>query len=225
MNRMFGAIILLIALFLTLYGVGHVFFLGSMRQHLAELHSRTTSLRANLEDQTDRWNTLGKKGGSGQTPKKAAASLLIAGKEGRLPGSLLALARAKRLDVDSFEYLPSYFVKGSEQETPAMPALQPDQQLPELDEQGMPVGAMTESDEPEWAGFEVLPVQVNFMGTYRKLGEFISAMEESLPLFSIRRCLFTINESGIAKGQLVLVFPVLGGKPPLGMAGQGRSGL
>lgn len=203
------------------YLAGNHFLLASLRMELADRQDRMQALDIELARLTARLEALEQSGKTGQPAnKQRPVRLLEAGKEGTLPGLLLGLARELRFELDSIEFLPSFFCKDADREMSAPIAVisGPNQQLPELNSDGMPVGVIANADEQEWSGFEILPVQTSYHGTYRRFGQFLSAAENKFPLFSVRRCLVNINEIGITRGQLVFTFPVKGGKPPLGMA-------
>ena len=85
------------------------------------------------------------------------------------------------------------------------------QELPQLDEQGMPVGLAAE-DDIEWPGVEVVPAKMTFATSIRALGKFLSEAGRNMPVNSIRSLDLIMRDGGLVRGTLVLNFPLAEGR-------------
>ncbi len=132
--------------------------------------------------------------------------LILPGQEASLLGSMLELG-GKSLRLNSYAMLPSFRVKPAEEEYTAASAPEISETLPQLDDQGMPVGLPTEDDE-EWTGVEIIPVKMTFTSTYRSFGKFLSNTSKTMPVNAIRSMDLLLKSEGIVKGTLIMNFPV-----------------
>lgn len=109
--------------------------------------------------------------------------------------------------LNSFELLESFRVKPENQEDMSNNAKFSgnSEELPELDEQGMPIGMPVESDE-EWPGIEIIPIRMTFSTTYLTLGSFLSEAATKLPMNAVRSMDLLLSTT--VKGTLVMTFPV-----------------
>ncbi len=135
--------------------------------------------------------------------------LLLAGQEAALLRSILDLG-GKSLRLNSYSMLPSFRVKANDDSMISdNPPQAPEgtQELPQLDEQGMPVGLAADDDE-EWPGVEIIPVKMTFTSTYRSFGKFLSDAGRGMPVSAVRSMDLLLKSDGIVKGTLIMNFPV-----------------
>jgi len=83
-------------------------------------------------------------------------------------------------------------------------------ELPQLDENGMPVGAETDEGNEEWPGVEILPVSMKLKATYPSFGRFFDMLKKKLPLWGVQTLKLDLDGSGIVRCDLRLTFPTLG---------------
>ncbi|HOY68551.1 MAG TPA: hypothetical protein PLP29_16855 [Candidatus Ozemobacteraceae bacterium] len=171
---------------------------------LAGFQTERTLLDAELKRLSDNIQTQRQNGVPGRPMRP--------GEEGLLLGSILAAASATDMIVQGFELQPSWKAKGdaeaiggAAQPSPAQPA-----QLPQLDENGMPVGAVTDEGDEEWPGVEIVPASLKLKGTFPSFGRFFDLVTKKLPLSGIQTMSLDLDGSGIIRATLRMTFPVAG---------------
>ncbi len=193
--------------------LGRLFFLSGLQTQiyqanaqLEENKSRYEQIDADLQKLT----ATDQAGAAGKTT--AAEKMLKPGDESTLL-RLIGSTAGKSFRINSFDMIESFRFKPEMQEASAMPAAASfnPQQLPELDEQGMPVGSAAEDDE-EWPGVEIVPARLTFSTTFRTLGKFLSDAAQTMPVNTVRSLDLILREEGLVKGTLVLNFPLADGK-------------
>lgn len=141
-------------------------------------------------------------------------SMLRVGDEALALKRLYGAASGTTLMIEALEVLNVFVLKGSADDVPSAPSAAQDAPaggggapLPQLDENGMPVGAMTEESDDD-QGIEVLPIRLKLRGTVSGWGEFIHKTEQTLGLSGIRTMRMEINDGTIAKGTVEFVLPL-----------------
>lgn len=209
MNRIATNLIGAVIAVAVCFFLGRLFFLSSLQTQIFQAY-------AQLEDSKNRYEQIDAELGrltatsqvapTGKSP--SVEKMLKPGEESTLL-RLIGSTGGKSFRINSFDLIESFRFKPEIQETSSAPgasAFNP-QQLPELDEQGMPVGSAAEDDE-EWPGVEIVPTRLTFSTTFRTLGKFLSDAAQVMPVNSVRSLDLILREEGLVKGTLVLNFPL-----------------
>lgn len=184
---------------------------------LASLQVEQGQLEEDVKRLSERVKEQLKAGPPGRVMKPGEESLLL--------GGVLAIASMTDVIVQGFELHPPFRAKGGagSQQAAARPEPMQPAELPQLDENGMPVGAQTDEDNEEWPGVEVLPVSMKLKATYPSFGRFFDMLKKKLPLWGVQALNLDLDGSGIVRGDLRLTFPTLG-SPAAGAARRANSG-
>jgi len=138
-------------------------------------------------------------------------TMLRAGDEPLALKRLYGAASGSTLMIEAVELLNVFNLKASADDTPSAPQTSApaggNAPLPQLDENGMPVGSMTEESDDD-KGIEVLPIRLKLRGTISGWGEFIHKSELTLGLSGIRTLRMAIDDGTIAKGTVEFVLPL-----------------
>lgn len=184
--------------------------LASLQQEQGQLEEDVKQLAEKVKEQL-------KAGPPGRVMRPGEESLLL--------GEVLAIASATDVIVQGFELHQSFRAKGEagSQNNVARPEPMRPAELPQLDENGMPVGAETDEGDEEWPGVEVLPVSMKLKATYPSFGRFFDMLKKKLPLWGVQTLNLDLDGSGIVRGDLRLTFPTLG-SPDAGATRRTNSG-
>ena len=209
----FAAIVLMVVVFF----VGRLFFLSSLQtglQQASQLLAENQIKYAALEAEVNKIMPGAAETTAGRKKDGGGNKLIRAGEE----ASLLRQISEKSGDsfrIHSFDLIESFRVKpememmdagaGASSFAPGT------QELPQLDEQGMPVGLAAEED-VEWPGVEVIPAKMTFATSIRALGKFLSEAGRTMPVNSIRSLDLIMRDGGLVRGTLVLNFPLAEGR-------------
>ncbi|MBU1108785.1 MAG: hypothetical protein KKB51_19065 [Candidatus Riflebacteria bacterium] len=208
MNNLTTTIVALLIVLIVVFSVGRLFLLATPQKQLelelSQLEQYRTSQQT-LEVEFEKLKNQIKK----EDAPVRSNKLLLPGQEAALLRSILDLG-GKSLRLNSYSMLPSFKVKADDEtmssESPAQ-SFGAVEELPQLDDQGMPIGLEAEADE-EWTGVEVLPVKLTFASTYRSFGKFLSEAGKSMPISAVRSMDLLLKADGIVKGTLIMNFPV-----------------
>lgn len=137
--------------------------------------------------------------------------LLLAGQEGQLMKLFLNKNIEKNFKINSYDLYSPYFYKpesiAKELESSSSPNKAPTpEELPDLDENGMPINAYKETDEEEWQGIETVPIKITFTARAEGMNPTLSYFK-NMPLNSIRAADF-ILDGRLIKGTLIFAFPL-----------------
>lgn len=207
MNKVTTSVLATIIALAVLFFLGRLMFLSGIQREILQTSNRLAQLEENkalLEVQLEKIKGSVKQ----ETKPTRKSNLLVAGQEYTLLSSLLACAG--NMKIQNFELMSSYHVKTGEDENVSSSSgggFNATEELPQLDDQGMPVGSSVEED-TEWPGIEIIPLKLSFTTTYRNLGMFMSEIDRNLPINVVRSMDVLIKDSGIAKGTIVMLFPV-----------------
>jgi len=210
MNKLLLPAALTITGIIVLYGVGFFLFLSPTKAAIATICAKThnddletVALRAKLE-------TLSTEAKPEVTTRREP-KLLPAGDEGKLMRKVYAAADFGHVLMESFALLPTYRVKGKKLES-VVPEPTPEkitsQNLPQLDDNGMPIGATTEEGDDQWLGVEVAPIQLKVKSTLRGIGKFLANLDANMPLFNVHSLNLKIRSSGLVVADVVLAVPL-----------------
>ncbi len=184
---------------------------------LASLQEEQGQLEEDVKRLSERVQEQLKAGPPGRVMKPGEESLLL--------GGILAIASATDVVVQGFELHQPFRAKGETGSQHALARPEPMQpaELPQLDENGMPIGAETDEGDEEWPGVEVLPVSMKLKATYPSFGRFFDMLKKKLPLWGVQTLNLDLDGSGIVRGDLRLTFPTLG-SPDAGATRRANSG-
>ncbi|MEW6711653.1 MAG: hypothetical protein AB1403_17660 [Candidatus Riflebacteria bacterium] len=206
MNRLTTGIIVAIVVLSVLFFLGRLFFLSGVQREISQTRNRLEQLennQANLDKELEKLR--GKV--TDQVKDARNSSLLKPGMEFKLLNNIIELSG--NLKINDFAILPSYFHKSAEDQGSSEPSTSFNavEELPQLDEQGMPIGAATD-DDTEWPGIEIVPVKFSFTTTFRNLGQFFSHIDSQMPINQIRSADIMLQDAYISRGTVVMLFPV-----------------
>ncbi|PKL42546.1 MAG: hypothetical protein CVV41_13415 [Candidatus Riflebacteria bacterium HGW-Riflebacteria-1] len=206
MNNIKTNLAALLIVLIVVFSIGRLFLLANLQKQLEQSQSQLAQYQANqeaIEAEQEKLSAQIKKSDSPVRSNK----LLLPGQEASLLRSILDLG-GKSLRLNSYAMLPTFRVKNADETMySASPMAAVSEELPQLDDQGMPVGLATESDE-EWPGVEIMPVKLTFTSTYRSFGKFLSEAGKLMPVSAVRSLDLLLKNEGIVKGTLIMNFPV-----------------
>lgn len=216
MNRIATNVIGVVIAVIVVFFLGRLFFLSGSQTEIIQA-------RLQLEDSQKKYEQINAElarikptpeaEATGSTKKtQKVEKMLKPGEESSLLRMISDLA-GKSFRINSFDLIESFMLKPEADDEMASPGpgfSAVSQELPELDDQGMPVGAV--ADDEEWPGVEIVPMKVTFSTTFRTLGKFLSDAGQSMPINSVRSLDLIMRDEGLVKGTLVLNFPLAEGK-------------
>lgn len=207
MNRISTNILATLIVILVVFFLGRLMLLAGLQTEIQQAQNRLeqtsqTLAELNAEAEKVRVPALADK-----LPK--SSKMLKPGEESTLL-RLLGSTAGKSFRLNSFDVIESFRIKPENSDESAMSSSGfggGSEELPQLDEQGMPVGISTEENE-EWPGVEVVPVKMTFSTTYRTIGKFLSEAGRNLPVNAVRSMDMMIRDGGLVRGTLVMTFPL-----------------
>ncbi|GAB4273970.1 MAG: hypothetical protein Kow0029_13990 [Candidatus Rifleibacteriota bacterium] len=207
MNQLTKSIFATIVILVVFFFLGKIFILSGLQKEISQTENLIAQLENNkrvLEQDLEKYRQKAK-----QEIKSTKNNIMLeSGKEFSLLKTLLECKG--NMKIQNFELLPSYYVKNKEEDnfmTNSIPDMKLSETLPELDEQGMPINAVSE-EVTEWPGVEIIPIKFSFTTTYRSLGMFFSKVDKLMPINVVRSMDVLIEDSGITRGTVVLLFPI-----------------
>ncbi len=213
MNKVAANSLAAIVLMIVVFFVGRLFFLSSLQtelQQASQLLEENQRKYAALEIEVSKIKPESPEEMAGRKKASGESRLIRPGEE----ASLLRQISEKGGDsfrMHSFDLIEAFRVKPEMEATDAGTGARNfaagTQELPQLDEQGMPVGLAAE-DDTEWPGVEVVPAKMTFATSIRALGKFLSEAGRSMPINSIRSLDLIMRDGGLVRGTLVLNFPL-----------------
>lgn len=214
MNRLTVSLIVTGLALILLFLLGRWLLLGDLESRIAEETLRQEQATAELARLTAEHDAL--KASLASAPARLPLRWLGIGEEATLLRGLFDAASGTQIIMRKFEFLPIFHLKGDTSEQSGRPApTAPPEILPQFDERtGQAVGAETDEGDTEWPGVEILPVRVEMKGLFAGIVGFFLHARRSLPRFHVRSLDLGIEESGIVKGNAILVFPVLAKTAP-----------
>jgi hypothetical protein len=211
MNQLHKTIIATLVFLFVAFFLGRLIFLSGIQREIMHAENRLVQLEENQAILNIDLEKL-RQGIKAEVKVKRSNFLTKPGEEQKLLKSVIDCGGPMR--IKNFSILPAYRVKGSEDSqanfgSSDKSGFNPEEELPQLDDQGMPVGVSTE-DDYEWPGAEIIPVKFSFATTYRNLGQFFAEVQKTMPVNVIRSMDLIVKSSGICRGTIVLLFPVSG---------------
>lgn len=214
MKRIYTSLIIAFIFLLIFYKAGSYFFLSQIRNQVDEYGlkaERSSDETRTLINLADLLKTQKKNISRNALPK----SILQYNKESILVRSIFEAASGTNVKIESFEMLKGFFLKGKNPEEPAPQTTTPNLDPSQLDDQGMPIGALKSQDDSEWKGFEILPLKLvlkseNFKSfeIFKSFGMFFGNLGKALPLFGVHTFQLSFPKSGNSKATAILVFPL-----------------
>jgi Tfp pilus assembly protein PilO len=208
MNQMNSRILASIVVLVIVFFLARLVMLSGPAREIAQLHNRLQQLeesKAIKEIELEKHRKQARQ----EVKLERSNTLLKPGQEYNLLKQILACSG--NMSIQNFAILPSYRVKNKDDEFMSdnyeVKNYNAGDELPQIDEQGNPVGMVTD-DDVEWPGVEIVPVKLSFTTTYRSLGQFFSQVLRSMPINVVRSMDIMVKDSGISKGTVVLLFPV-----------------
>lgn len=207
MNKLTTSLLVSLVVVIVVFFLGRLVLLSGIQREIMQSQNRLDQLEDNKQTLETELSKLRNKVKEEIAPQRSS-TLLKAGSEHILLSSIIA--HAGNMKINQFELMPSYFVKNPEDEfgsSSNSAQFGAGDELPQLDDQGMPVGASVE-DDTEWAGVEIVPVRFSFTTTFRNLGQFFSQIDKLMPINQIRSADILLQDSMITRGTVVMLFPV-----------------
>lgn len=206
MNKLNTTIVSTLIVLIMFFFLGRLFFLAGIQKELEQSRNQLTLLRENESKLSAELEKL-KKNLRNEPVENHSNRLIKPGEETSILQFILANAGGG-FKLNNYELMPSFKVKPAEDEADSMPAMNSGSEtMPQLDENGNPVGMYEETDE-EPAGVEIVPVRFTFSTTHRTLGAFLSETEKKLAMNAVRQMDLLLKDTGTVKGTLILNFPV-----------------
>ncbi|EKD82674.1 MAG: hypothetical protein ACD_39C01157G0006 [uncultured bacterium] len=208
MNNLGTNLVALLIVLIVVFSVGRLVLLADAQKQLDHAQSELVQYQTNQKTLDAEYESLKSQVKNTDVPVRSN-KLVLPGQEASLLRSILDLG-GKSLRLNSYSMLPSFRAKAADEsmftENPAE-NFGATEELPQLDDQGMPVGLAAESDE-EWPGVEIIPVKLTFTSTYRSFGKFLSEVGKGMPISAVRSMDLLLKSEGIVKGTLIMNFPV-----------------
>lgn len=208
MNNLTTSMIALLIVLIVVFSVGRLVVLANPQKQLDQAQSQLEQYHVSQQTLDAEYEKLKNQIKKEDIPTRSN-KLLLPGQEAELLRSILDLG-GKSLRLNSYSLLPAFYVKADDESMSSKSPAQSfgaTEELPQLDDQGMPIGLEAEIDE-EWPGIEVIPVKLTFASTYRSFGKFLSEAGKSMPVSAVRSMDLLLKSDGIVKGTLIMNFPV-----------------
>lgn len=205
MNKLHINLLATIIVIVVYFFLGRLIFLANAQNELEQGKERLQQSTLLLAERNAELEKL-KKTVKTDTLPTSSNKILKPGEETSILRFILDNS-GNSFKLNSFELLESFRVKtDSEEDMNASAGFSGSSEvLPELDEQGMPIGMAVESDE-EWPGIEIIPIRMTFSTTYLTLGSLLSEAATKLPMNAVRSMDLLLSTT--IKGTLVMTFPV-----------------
>jgi hypothetical protein len=203
-------IIVLVVAGVTLGGAQLV-LLGPAAFETARLQEKLTRAETERTTLETHLRKMEKEQGGGAVDERIR--LLQPGSEEALLRDVFALASQSGLLIRKCQASRFFSVRPKEGDEvvpeAAAPAVKPGEikELPELDENGMPVGTSDEG-EPEEQGAEVLPLHLKMEGSAAGWGKFLAGLKKTGPLHGIGDLRLKLAGNESVRGDLQLFFPM-----------------
>jgi len=208
-KRLAVSILATLACLLIVAVFAHQFLVSGLRTEISNEHAGLSALLTEHQQLDTELKMLSEKVKE-QRNTGSAGRLMRPGEESLLLGTILSIASSSEVIVQRYELKQAFRVKGetetqgtSMRSESAQPA-----QLPQLDENGMPVGAITDEGDDEWPGVEVIPASLQIKATFSSIGRFFDQLKRLLPLSGIQLMQLDLDGSGIVRGNVRITFPV-----------------
>lgn len=205
MNKITANIAFLVILTIILVFLGKLFVISPIETKIDNKLQELSKIRMEAENLKNQLETLPEKPA---TPQEKI-SLLSVGQEGQLMKLFLDKILEKGFKINTYDLFSSYHYKPELAETNNnMPTQEPEQPeaLSQLDENGMPLNAYTETDENEWPGLEITPLKITFTARAEGMNTALKYFW-NLPANTLRAADF-ILDGNIIKGTMIFAFPM-----------------
>jgi hypothetical protein len=200
-------------------GIAHWALVTPLNREAGQTGERQKDLEEQLQEIEVQFQAL-----SGTLPASSpvvvarARTLLRPGREGRLLADFLEATKRFRVDIEGLTLHPPMTITSPRSEqarggAPSPGGQQPageQETLPQLDDQGMPVGYQQDSEEE--TSLECVQMTFQHRSTFRGFGQLLQEMERTMPWHGIRQCGLTLHENGILSGLTTVLFPVREGR-------------
>jgi len=207
MNKLNTSIISTLIVLTMVFFLGRLFLLAGPQKELEQMKSKLQLLVENEAKLSTELETL-KDNLKNQPIENRSNRLMRAGEESSVLKFILANTGGG-FKLNNFELLPSFRVKPAESNdySPGATISFDGENMPQLDDNGNPVGMFEESDE-EWAGVEIVPARFTFVSTPQTLGIFLSEASKKLPMNAVRQMDLLLKDTGTVRGTITFNFPV-----------------
>lgn len=208
MNRVNSSVIATLIVIIVVFFLGRLFFISSIQKEYDQVQASLAQRLNEVEALREEQSRLESSDEEDEGPTRSTV-LLKPGKEPGLVRQLIAASGKVRLS--SFEILESYFIKNENEQEYSMAvdtSFNPNDDMLELDEFGMPVGLPAYQDLTEWQGVEIVPVKFKFMARTVALGNFLKVIDTELPMNSVRSLDVILQPNDVVRGTIVLLFPL-----------------
>lgn len=205
MNKITANIAFLVILTIILVFLGKLFVISPMETKIDNKMQELSRIRMEAENLKNQLNMLPEK----PTTPQEKISLLSVGQEGQLMKLFLDKILEKGFKINTYDLFSSYYYKPELAEANNnMPTQEPEQPeaLSQLDENGMPLNAYTETDENEWPGLEITPLKITFTARAEGMNTALKYFW-NLPANTLRAADF-ILDGNIIKGTMIFAFPM-----------------
>jgi hypothetical protein len=205
MNKLNANILAAVIVVCVFFFLGRLMFLANQQREIDAARDQLQSGTSQLAEFEAELERLKKAVKAENSISRGSNKLLQTGEEPSILRFILDNSGSS-FKLNSYELLESYRIKPElENEAAAGSQFSTSEELPQLDDQGMPVGMSDDSDE-EWPGVEIIPVKMTFMTTYLTLGGFLSEANKKLPMNAVRSMDLLLKRT--VRGTLVMAFPV-----------------
>ena len=219
MNKIATNTVFMLIAIITFVMLGDLFFLSN-------INIQINKTKADLDSKNNKLEKLKKSLSNIATDsqKLKENTILDLGAEGQLMKLIIDENLQTHFKICSYDLYSSYYYKPeTENNIIEKPEKKPEtttenktdnetnninspENIPDLDENGMPLNAATESDD-NWQGLNIIPVKITFQTNQRDINTVLEHFQQTLPVNAVRSADLIFDDNKIS-GTYVFTFPL-----------------
>lgn len=209
MNKLLANIAFALITVIVIVFLGRLFIITNLDKEIENTSTKLFSNESELKIQKEKLARLNQN----KTATRKEKTILLNPNQGsELMKLFFSPVIAKKFRINTYDLFSTYTFKPETENDATNQAVEnvsqtvPEKTL-ELDENGMPINAYTDTEETEWTGLSFVPVKITFTTTAQFMYSFIKYMT-NFPTNAVRSADMIMDDDGLLKGTLILSFPL-----------------
>lgn len=209
MNKLLANIAFALITVIVIVFLGRLFIITNLDKEIENTSAKLFSNQSELKIQKEKLARLNQN----KTATRKEKTILLNPNQGsELMKLFFSPVIAKKFRINTYDLFSTYTFKPETENDATNQAVEnvsqtvPEKTL-ELDENGMPINAYTDTEETEWTGLSFVPVKITFTTTAQFMYSFIKYMT-NFPTNAVRSADMIMDDDGLLKGTLILSFPL-----------------
>ncbi|MBQ3644924.1 MAG: hypothetical protein II961_10035 [Candidatus Riflebacteria bacterium] len=211
MNKILSNMAFMIVAIIVFVVLGNLFLVSKLNAEIKKTEEDIVEQKINLDKIKKELGDL-----SDEKPiEKNTPKLVSIGQEGQIMKLFLDTPKTKsHISINSYNLYSSYYFKPEDDNKTEEPPVQTSdnsnkdnkaENIPMLDENGMPVNAYTQ-DEDDWKGIEITPVKITFSAEPKNMYSTLKLLEK-IPVNAVRAADFVFKQN-LIRATMTLTFPL-----------------